>query len=157
MPLMVLEPGTAVTVSVKCSVERAADRLAIERAVALRAEGRFPIEPIMRTIDPAAPRKQDVGIFIGSREGTPISTVTVTQVDNCAGIWWMATPTKHQRMGIGRSLLTQVIAEYRRRGVSRFYLDGSEAGMHLYESVGFRTIGCYSLWILDSLQLASPS
>jgi ribosomal protein S18 acetylase RimI-like enzyme len=152
MPLMVLEEGVALTVSLQCSVERATDRLAIERAVALRAEGRFPIEPIKRTVDPAAPAKQHVGIFIGSRGGAPMSTVTVTQADDTVGIWWMATPAKHQHMGFGRSLLTQVIAEYRRRGASRFYLGGSEAGIHLYESLGFRTIGRYSLWMLDSPQ-----
>jgi ribosomal protein S18 acetylase RimI-like enzyme len=58
----------------------------------------------------------------------------------------MATPAAYQRLGVGRSLLAQVIAGYRRQGVSRFCVWGTNAGIRLYQSPGFETIGEYSFW-----------
>jgi GNAT superfamily N-acetyltransferase len=50
----------------------------------------------------------------------------------------MATPPEQQRRGRGRALLTQVIDDYRGRGVDRFHLGATEAGRPLYTSLGFR-------------------
>ena len=65
-----------------------------------------------------------------------------------AGITLMATPPVHQRTGMGRALLTQVIADYRGRGVGRFHLGSSEAGRRLYESLGFKLVADLPVWVL---------
>nr|QQZ51342.1 GNAT family N-acetyltransferase [Phenylobacterium glaciei] len=67
-----------------------------------------------------------------------------------AGISLMATPPEHQRKGWGRALLTQVMADYRSRGVARFHLGSTEAGLRLYESVGFVTVANLSAWLLPA-------
>jgi GNAT superfamily N-acetyltransferase len=60
----------------------------------------------------------------------------------------MATPPEHRRKGMGRALLSQVIEDYRRRGVERFYLGASEAGRPLYASLGFELVAELSVWVL---------
>ena len=44
--------------------------------------------------------------------------------------------------------LTQVIADYRDRGIERFHLGATEAGRPLYASLGFETIADLSAWVL---------
>jgi GNAT superfamily N-acetyltransferase len=61
----------------------------------------------------------------------------------------MATPPEHQRKGMGRALLSQVIADYRRRGVERFHLGATEAGRPLYESLGFQLVADLPVWVLQ--------
>ena len=55
---------------------------------------------------------------------------------------------EHQRKGWGRALLTQVIDDYRGRGMERFYLGATEAGRPLYANLGFETIADLSAWVL---------
>ena len=62
----------------------------------------------------------------------------------------MATPPEHQRRGMGRALLTQVIADYRGRGVERFHLGATEAGRPLYASLSFEPIADLTAWLLDA-------
>jgi hypothetical protein len=50
--------------------------------------------------------------------------------------------------GMGRALLTRVIADYRRRGVERFHLGSSEAGRRLYASLGFELVADLRVWVL---------
>ena len=61
----------------------------------------------------------------------------------------MATPPEHQRKGAGRALLTQVIDDYRRRGMERFHLGTTEAGRQLYDNIGFELVADLPVWILD--------
>jgi hypothetical protein len=51
---------------------------------------------------------------------------------------------------MGRALLTQVMDDYRRRGVERFYLGATEAGRPLYTSLGFEAIAELSAWVLEA-------
>ena len=41
-----------------------------------------------------------------------------------------------------------MIDDYRRRGVQRFYLGASDAGLRLYESLGFERVADLSAWVL---------
>ena len=49
---------------------------------------------------------------------------------------------------MGRALLTQTINHYRGRGVERFYLGASDAGLRLYGSLGFEKVADLSTWVL---------
>jgi GNAT superfamily N-acetyltransferase len=59
----------------------------------------------------------------------------------------MATPPEHQRKGVGRAMLSQVIADYRRRGLRRFHLGATAAGRPLYTSLGFELVADLPVWI----------
>src|SRR5260221_630088 len=87
-------------------------------------------------------------VFIASRGGSPMSTVTVTRSGTTAGIWSMATPPASQGQGVGRALLTGVLDAQRRAGVERFFLFATEAGRPLYQSIGFTTLAHCPAWVL---------
>ena len=153
MPLMVLQPKTALTVAGDCTIRRATGLPAVEATVAMLTRSLapstdLPIEAFMRTLDFEL-MADAVGIFIGSIDGLPMSTVTAVRTGETVGIWRMATPREFQRKGIGRALLAQVINQYRELGASRFYLTASEMGRPLYESLGFETIGHCTGWGLE--------
>ncbi len=91
-----------------------------------------------------------VETYIAWGDEGPMCTVSVTPTGDTAGITLMATPPEHQREGMGRALLTQVIADYRRRGVERFHLGSSEAGRRLYASLGFEElVADLPVWVLE--------
>lgn len=75
--------------------------------------------------------------------------VSVTLTGDTAAISLMATPPQHQRRGVGRALLSQVIDDYRRRGVTRFHLGATEAGRPLYASLGFELVAELPVWVLE--------
>ena len=113
-----------------------------------------PRDAIARCIDVVLTETAGVETYIGWGEDGPMSAVSVTPTGNTAGISLMATPPEHQRKGMGRALLTQVIADYRSRGVERFHLTATEAGRPLYDSLGFEPIADLTAWVLGpSIQM----
>jgi GNAT superfamily N-acetyltransferase len=93
-------------------------------------------------------------VYLASRDGEAMSTVTATHHGATAGIWRMATPPAHRRKGVGRALLTSVMEGLSRVGVARSYLLATEAGRPLYESLGFRaTHDCRAFVLGHSTQM----
>lgn len=150
-PLMVLRPGTNVTPSRPVKITRALgpELVAIAGDLAAAAFDE-PRDILARCIDVCVTETAGVETWIAWDGDVPISAVTVTPTGNTAGISLMATPPEHQRKGWGRALLTQVMADYRSRGVARFHLGATEAGLRLYESVGFVTVAELSAWLLPA-------
>ncbi|MGA0604274.1 GNAT family N-acetyltransferase [Caulobacter sp. KR2-114] len=107
-----------------------------------------PRDAVARCIDPCVSAAAGVETHIAWAGDQPVSAVTVTPSGDTAGITLMATPPPLQRRGFGRALLTQVIDDYRRRGVERFYLGATAAGRPLYASLGFETVAELSAWLL---------
>jgi GNAT superfamily N-acetyltransferase len=148
-PLMVLRAGTAVAPGRPVKVTRALGPELVGMAGDLAAAAfDAPRGAIARCIDVGITETAGVETYIAWDDGRPMSAVSVTPAGNTAGITLMATPPQHQRQGMGRALLTQVIDDYRRRGVARFYLTATEAGRPLYASLGFEPIAELSAWLL---------
>ena len=152
-PLMVLRPGAPVATSpppgrpVKV-VRALSPELARVAGDLVAAAFDVPRDAVARCIDGAITEAGGVETYIAWGESGPMSTVSVTPTGNTAGVSLMATPPEHQRQGVGRALLTQVIEDYRRRGVERFYLGATEAGRPLYLAMGFEKVADLSAWIL---------
>ena len=108
-----------------------------------------PRDVIAMCINVCMTETAGVETWIAWGDEGPMCTVSVTPTGDTAGISLMATPPEHQRKGIGRALLTQVIADYRRRGVERFHLGSSQAGRRLYESLGFKLVADLPVWVLE--------
>jgi GNAT superfamily N-acetyltransferase len=85
--------------------------------------------------------------FLASKDGLPYSTVTTSVEGTTVGIWSMATPKNRQRQGAGRAALLAAIEHHRRLGATTFYLIATPAGKPLYESVGFRTVEEFPIWV----------
>jgi GNAT superfamily N-acetyltransferase len=154
-PLMVLRPetpvsGTPVRPSRRVKVIRALGAELVGIAGDLAAAAfEAPRDAVARCIDVVLTETAGVETYIAWGDDGPMSAVSVTPTGNTAGISLMATPPEHQRKGMGRALLTQVMDDYRRHGVERFYLSATEAGRPLYASLGFEAIADLSAWVLE--------
>ncbi|MFI4973275.1 MAG: GNAT family N-acetyltransferase [Caulobacterales bacterium] len=152
-PLMVLRPetslGTPIRPSRPVKVTRALGPELVGIAGDLVAAAfDLPRDVVARCIDVGITETAGVETYIAWGEDGPMSAVSVTPTGNTAGISLMATPPEHQRKGMGRALLAQVMDDYRRRGVERFHLGATEAGRPLYASLGFEPIADLSAWVL---------
>jgi GNAT superfamily N-acetyltransferase len=78
-------------------------------------------------------------------DGSVVSAVVSTHVDDIVGIWAMATPPQHARHGYGRALLGSVLADAASQGARIGLLGATEAGYPLYESTGWRTVEHWTL------------
>ena len=149
-PLMVLRAGTSVPPCRPTRVIRAlGPKLVAAAGDLVAAAFDVPRDAVARCIDAGVTETAGVETYIAWGDDGPLSAVTVTPTGNTAGISLMATLPEHQRMGMGRALLTHVIADYRRRGVERFHLGATEAGRPLYASLGFERIAELFAWTLE--------
>jgi GNAT superfamily N-acetyltransferase len=148
-PLMVLRAGTPVRPSRPIKVTRALGPELVRIAGDLVAAA-FDVQrdAVARCIDVGLTATAGVETYIAWGDDGPMSAVSMTPTGNTAGISLMATLPEHQRKGMGRALLTQVIADYRSRGVERFHLGATEAGRPLYASLGFKLVADLSAWVL---------
>jgi GNAT superfamily N-acetyltransferase len=148
-PLMVLRAGTPVPPARPVKVTRALgpELVAIAGDLAAAAFD-APRDAVARCIDVGVTETSGVETYIAWGDEGPMSAVSVTPTGNTAGISLMATPPEHQRKGMGRALLTQVIDDYRGRGLERFYLTATAAGRPLYARLGFEPIADLSAWVL---------
>ena len=149
-PLMVLRPDVPVQPSRPTNIVRALGPELVGIAGNLIAAAfDTPRDVVARCIDVGVTETAGVETYIAWGDDGPMCTVSVTPTGNTAGISLMATPPEHQRKGMGRALLSQVIDDYRRRGVERFHLGATEAGRPLYTSLGFRLVADLSVWVLE--------
>ncbi len=149
-PLMVLRPEIPVRPSRPVTVVRALGSELVAAAGDLIATAfDEPRDVIARCIDVCMTPTAGVETYIAWGDDGPACTVSLTPTGDTAGITLMATLPEHQRKGLGRALLSQVIDDYRRGGVTRFHLGATEAGRPLYESLGFELVADLSVWTLE--------
>ncbi|MDP2011553.1 MAG: GNAT family N-acetyltransferase [Phenylobacterium sp.] len=149
-PLMVLRPNVPIKLGPPTKIVRAlGPELAGIAGDLIAAAFGTRRDVIARLIDVGMTETSGVETYIAWGDEGPMCTVSVTPTGNTGGITLMATPPEHQRKGIGRALLSQVIDDYRRRGMERFHLGSTEAGRRLYDSLGFELVADLSVWILD--------
>lgn len=148
VPLMVLRGGGEVRLGRPCRIEKATDPgLARVSADLLSAAFGLPRDAVGRVFEPGIGPAAAVDVYIAFDDDTPMSTVTITRSGDTAGVWTMATPPERQGKGMGRALLSRVIARLHAEGVNRFYLFATQAGFPLYESLGFATLAEDSAWV----------
>jgi GNAT superfamily N-acetyltransferase len=148
-PLMVLRPGAPIPPCQPVRVIRALGPELVRAAGDLVAAAfGAPRAAVARCVDVGLTDTAGVETYIAWSGEAPRSAVCVTPAGNTAGVSLMATSPEHQRKGLGRALLTQVMEDFRGRGVGRFYLGATEAGRPLYESLGFEPVANLSAWVL---------
>ena len=146
LPVMRLK--TEVEFQGECDVTRVREARDVEIAGHLQADAfGLPQAAMTRLLEASLACATPPQIFIASRGGTAMSTVTITPHGKTAGVWTMATPQAHQRKGVGRALHTRGLCDLRGEGVRRFYLFATEAGRPLYQNLGFETVTALDAWI----------
>jgi GNAT superfamily N-acetyltransferase len=149
-PLMVLRPDVAVQPSQPTRIVRAlGPELVAIAGDLIAAAFDEPRDVVARCIDCCMTETSGVETYIAWGDEGAMCTVSVTVTGDTGGISLMATPPERQRKGMGRALLTQVMRDFRDRGVNRFHLGSTAAGRRLYESVGFQLVADLSVWMLE--------
>ena len=149
-PLMVLRPDVPVSPSRPIRIARAlGPELGGVAGDLIAAAFDEPRDVIARCIDVSMTATSGVETYIAWGDDGPMCTVSLTPTGDTAGITLMATPPEHQGKGMGRALLSQVIDDYRRRGMKRFHLGATDAGRPLYASLGFELVAELPVWILE--------
>jgi GNAT superfamily N-acetyltransferase len=149
-PFMVLRPQVPVQPSRPTRIARALGPELVGVAGDLIAAAfDAPRDVIARCIEAGMTETSGVETYVAWGDDGPVCTVSVTLTGATGGISLMATAPEHQGKGMGRALLTQVIDDYRRRGVQRFHLGATEAGRPLYTSLGFELVADLPVWILE--------
>ena len=94
--------------------------------------------------------ESSTAFYMARADGRSMSTVTVSGSGEILGIWSMATPPEFQRRGAGRAALLGAMTRCRARGAHTFYLIATPAGKPLYDSVGFRTVETFPMYVLNT-------
>lgn len=86
-------------------------------------------------------------VFVGRLDGEVVGSVLLTYHGDTCGIWAMGTDTTQQRGGIGRRVLSGAMVDARERGIKRFFLGATPAGLRLYQTLGFQTVCEARVWV----------
>jgi ribosomal protein S18 acetylase RimI-like enzyme len=109
----------------------------------------LPRGPIARVLERSMALSGGPEVYLAYRNGVPTSAVSVTVHGQTYGVWSMATPKAYRGQGIGRTLLTEVIAGLRARGGERVFLFASKDGRDLYDRMGFQSLLECPTWVLS--------
>jgi ribosomal protein S18 acetylase RimI-like enzyme len=99
----------------------------------------MPEESVLRALPPSLTESPAIDVYLAYEGDRAVGSVTLTHHGDTTGVWGMGTDTSLQKRGIGRRLLSSVMAEARAGGTRRFFLGATPAGYRLYESLGFQT------------------
>jgi GNAT superfamily N-acetyltransferase len=83
---------------------------------------------------------EGVEAWVACRDGELLGTGSLIRTGDHVGVYMMATPERNQRQGVGRAVLETAMAHHLEHGATTFTLEATEAGFHLYEQLGYRTI-----------------
>jgi ribosomal protein S18 acetylase RimI-like enzyme len=84
--------------------------------------------------------------YLATLDGVPAATALGLLVGEVLGIFNVATIETARRRGIGRAVTRAALVDGAARGARRAILQSSEAGHGVYETLGFRDFGTYSLF-----------
>ena len=99
----------------------------------------MPEESVLRALPPSLTESPVIDVYLAYEGDRAVGSVTLTHHGDTTGVWAMGTDTSLQKRGIGRRLLSSVMAEAHAGGTRRFFLGATPAGYRLYESLGFQT------------------
>ena len=86
--------------------------------------------------------------WIGYRDGRPVATAATLAAGGAIGLYSVATLPEHRRQGcaeaIARHALAQASAE---SGEGPYVLQSTPAGYALYEQMGYRAAGHFTIYV----------
>jgi ribosomal protein S18 acetylase RimI-like enzyme len=85
--------------------------------------------------------------YVGYVDGVPVSTTATVACGDTIGVYNVATLPDHQRRGYGEAVMRRALAEAEcERPARPVVLQSTEAGLRLYERMGFRTVARFSVY-----------
>lgn len=87
--------------------------------------------------------------FIGTLEGKPITTLTLSFLNDWVRIDNVATLPTHQRLGYATQTMQFGIHFAQEKGAKHCALDASSKGLNVYKRLGFRELFTYNIYQYD--------
>lgn len=85
--------------------------------------------------------------YVGYVDGVPVSTAATVACGQTIGVYNVATLPEYQRRGYGEAVMRRALAEAERERPSRpVVLQSTEAGLRLYQRMGFRAVARFSVY-----------
>lgn len=115
------------------------------------AEGfEAPVEAFERLIAPATLRLPGFRAYVGLADGEHVTTAVGSTIGQFVGVFDVATPERHRGRGYGRAVTARAVLDGFEAGASYAYLQSSPMGLKIYESLGFRTLETWRVWVSGS-------
>jgi ribosomal protein S18 acetylase RimI-like enzyme len=88
--------------------------------------------------------------YVGYSNGRAVTTAAAVITGDVIGLYSVATLPQHRRLGFAEAIMRRVIEEAQRSlAVSRMVLQATSSGLSLYESMGYRTVTSFNVFIAD--------
>lgn len=99
-----------------------------------------------RLISPGMAFDPDVRAFTGYLDERPVGGAVAFRTGLMGGVYAVATLAEARRMGVGAATTWACVSAARSWGLDAVFLQASEMGFPLYESMGFRTVISYAVY-----------
>lgn len=91
--------------------------------------------------------RSEVAAYVGEVDGEPVVTAISMITGDALGIFNVATSRAHRRRGYGAAITAQAAGDGFDRGAAYAWLQSSEAGLGVYEQLGFATLERWPCWL----------
>jgi ribosomal protein S18 acetylase RimI-like enzyme len=115
-------------------------------AVAAPAFGMQP-ELFARIAGPATFAMPGVTAYVGELDGTAVATALAVALEGSVGIFNVATAAEHRRQGYGGAVTALAVHDAFAEGAQTAWLQSSEMGRRVYESLGFALAESWKCWV----------
>jgi ribosomal protein S18 acetylase RimI-like enzyme len=122
------------------------DFIAVSRAV-------FSLPPVIarEIYGPRGTWSREMTGYIAYKDKQPVSIVACVVAAGVIGIYSLGTLPMHQRRGYGETLLRHALdSNFIRNGSSRTILQSTEAGLPLYQNLGYKSVTKFSVFVHEA-------
>jgi ribosomal protein S18 acetylase RimI-like enzyme len=94
-------------------------------------------------------RSDCVRAYVVEADGRPVATALSMTIGDHVGVFDVATAPAYRGRGYGRALTARAVADGFEAGARTALLQSSEAGLSVYERLGFRTVEHWTAWVSE--------
>lgn len=105
------------------------------------------INQYAQALDRAKAKKVNMQHFLGMLDGKPISTITLTFLNDSVRIDNVATNLEYQKQGYGSQMVQFGLNLSHAKNFKRCFLDASSKGLSIYKNLGFEEIFTYRIYM----------
>jgi N-acetylglutamate synthase len=106
-----------------------------------------PADLLAGLITPVVLGLPEVRGYVGEVGGEPVVTAMSVTLEPAVGIFNVATPPAYRRRGYGAAATARALRDGLEHGASWGWLQSTEAGHSVYESLGFMTLELWPCWV----------
>jgi GNAT superfamily N-acetyltransferase len=114
-----------------------------------------PLEMFQQLMTPAMLALPGARCYLGEAGGQLVTTGFGVTIGSYVAIFNIATPPAHRRHGYGAAVTARAVADGLEGGAKWSWLQASEVGKPIYESLGFHTVETWPCWITEGSQASN--